>query len=520
MQHHPRPVAHRGALLAILPVLPILLGLAACGDDTAATGGGGAGGGPAGAGGSDTVATTTSSTTSSITSTSASSGGGGATACDDVTCPAGRVCVEDGACIVDLDPGEPAVDAVLDFDAIWTFYDESYGAFPAKEVDWGAVRDTFRPRVEAATTDFAAAWEIARSVAALGDGHTAAYPDALCASDPGFSFALSNVGACVVETGGEMVVYERVEGSGFEPGDVLVSLEGRTVEQALKDLERQPRCFLSASTPAQDRANRVASLLLRPTDEATITVRRGGEEVALQLAPAPLGDLSCDGRIGLPDEQELGPEVSTAVTEGDVLLIRLARFGTYDPEFVDGPVLDALREAFERADDHAGVILDLRGNLGGYVSLYMALASWLFPEPTPLFRCRTKDGPGHEDHGAPFEQIAEPDPSLQVEAPLAVLVDARSFSASDFTAMWIQATGRGVTVGAPSGGGFGNGTLGDPVAEGYTLGVNDILCEALEGQLLEGHPPAVDIPVEQDPADARDGIDTIIAAAEAWVLGR
>src|SRR5690606_18259290 len=147
---------------------------------------------------------------------------------------------------------------------------------------------------------------------------------------------------------------------------------------------------------------------------------------------------------------------------------------------------EALREAFEQADDHAGVILDLRGNPGGYVSIYMALAGWLFPEPTPLFRCRNKTGPGHDDHGPPFTQTSMPDLTLQVEAPLAVLVDARSFSAADFTPMWIQANGRGVIVGAPTGGGFGNGNAGSGIADGYALGVNDILCEDLEGRLLEG----------------------------------
>ncbi len=529
--HHPEPFLCQSAVCvepplnaprvtprpAIFLLLAPLLALVGCGDDS--SGSGGAGGGAPGAGGSGDAPVTVTTSSSVASSSGAGGSGGGSAACEDVTCPTGRVCREDGACIVDLDPGGPAGDAVADFEAIWSYLDEAYGAFPATDVDWLAVRDTYRPRVAAASTPFAAAWEIEQAVAAIGDGHTAAYSDAVCNADPGFSFAYSDVGACVVESGGALVVHDRVEGSGFELGDVLLDVEGRTVEQALHDLARQPRCFFSASTAAQDRANRVASVLFRNSPGGAVKVRRDGSEVTVAVASTSNGLLPCDGRIGLPDEVERGPEVTTAVTEGDVLLVRLARFGTFEAEFVDGPVLDALRDAFEEASDHAGVILDLRGNPGGYVTIYMALASWLFPDPTVLFRCRNKSGPGHDDHSAPFEQTSDPDPTLQYAGPLAVLVDARSFSASDFTSMWVHETGRGVTVGAPSGGGFGNGSGAEGVAEGYSLGVSDILCENLDGDLLEGNPPPVDIPVELDPEDVRAGVDTVVVAAEAWVLG-
>ena len=112
----------RGAHAAVALAAALAVG---CGDDgveTAAPGSSGVtsgvgGGGASGAGGGG-----------------GEGGGGGAepTPCDAVICPAGRVCVEDGACIVDLDPGDAPGEASADFETIWTFYDEEYGAFPAR----------------------------------------------------------------------------------------------------------------------------------------------------------------------------------------------------------------------------------------------------------------------------------------------------------------------------------------------------------------------------------------------------
>jgi C-terminal processing protease CtpA/Prc len=107
---------------------------------------------------------------------------------------------------------------------------------------------------------------------------------------------------------------------------------------------------------------------------------------------------------------------------------------------------------------------------------------------------------------------------LHYDGPLAVVVDARSFSSADFTPMWVQATGRGVLVGAPTGGGFGNGSTGAGLPAGYLVGVNDILCEDLDGNLLEGSPPAVDVALTLAREDVRAGVDTLLEAAAAAVL--
>jgi hypothetical protein len=42
----------------------------------------------------------------------------------------------------------------------------------------------------------------------------------------------------------------------------------------------------------------------------------------------------------------------------------------------------------------------------------------------------------------------------------------------------------------------------------------------MAGNILEGHPPAPDFPVSYTTADIRNGVDTVVEAARAWVVAQ
>jgi hypothetical protein len=54
-------------------------------------------------------------------------------------------------------------------------------------------------------------------------------------------------------------------------------------------------------------------------------------------------------------------------------------------------------------------------------------------------------------------------------------------------------------------------------SERFYLAFNDILCRNMAGDLLEGHPPAVDEPVALSDDAIATGTDPVIPAAEAWL---
>ena len=228
----------------------------------------------------------------------------------DGACPAGRVC-RGGACIVDLDPGTPKPADAQDLaEWIWGFFDGHYGAFPATNVDWDDVHQRLLAAVSAATTQHAFEWAVVSAVGELQDGHTYARPAGWCERTGRYGRTRSNTGACVVEVAGSFVVYQAAPDNpmGLVPGDEILAIDGRTMEEALSDLEAQPRCRASFSTAAELRDTLVASVLYRPATDRSMRVRRTDGTVAdLDIALLPEdGLIPCDGRVGVPDPVDRG----------------------------------------------------------------------------------------------------------------------------------------------------------------------------------------------------------------------
>ncbi len=118
----------------------------------------------------------------------------------------------------------------------------------------------------------------------------------------------------------------------------------------------------------------------------------------------------------------------------------------------------ALTAAFELVDSSDGLILDLRQNPGGSPETEWPV-QWTFMAPgstIPLHR-ETRHGKKPD--------LKEPSlqwPRYGTERPLAIIVDKTTFSAPEAVAYSLQAQGRAVVFGTPSGGGAH--MLGDAVS--------------------------------------------------------
>jgi len=103
-----------------------------------------------------------------------------------------------------------------------------------------------------------------------------------------------------------------------------------------------------------------------------------------------------------------------------------------------------------------GLVLDLRGNGGGYLPEATAFTG-LFIDRGPVVQLR--------DAGGRTEVLDDPDPGVAYTGPLAVLVDRFSASASEIFAGAIQDYRRGVVLGQQT---FGKGTVQNLVPlDGY-----------------------------------------------------
>lgn len=138
--------------------------------------------------------------------------------------------------------------------------------------------------------------------------------------------------------------------------------------------------------------------------------------------------------------------VNATMLEGNVGYVALANF--YDRS------ADCLEEEVSRLQEEGAtaLVFDMRNNGGGYISELTDMLDFLLPEG-PIFISR--DRAGHED-------VVQSDAAC-VDLPMAVLVNADTYSAAEFFAAELQEQGVAVIVGEPtSGKGYSQETFALP----------------------------------------------------------
>ncbi|MGQ9584103.1 MAG: S41 family peptidase [Anaerolineae bacterium] len=161
--------------------------------------------------------------------------------------------------------------------------------------------------------------------------------------------------------------------------------------------------------------------------------------------------------------------------------------------------------------DPDGLILDLRGNPGGYLHVAVDVASQFVGQGTIVIE-RYKGG--EEQHLLASPGGLATDPRL----PLVVLVDIASASASEIVAGAVQDTGRGVLVGEKT---FGKGSvqLSYVLADGSEFRVTTARWFTPKGREIQGEglEPDVLVPASEGDGGAA-GVDVQLEAAIAQLI--
>jgi len=198
------------------------------------------------------------------------------------------------------------------------------------------------------------------------------------------------------------------EAAGLRPGDRILEVDG-------------------TSTVGESLSTLVFEIRGEAGTDVTLTVGRGDEELDITITRAVI-DLQ---------------EVSGELLDGDVAYLRLSSFTDRSTALLRdelGSLLDQGATA---------IVLDLRGNPGGYIVAAQGIASQFLPEGELLF---TVESGGDVQRWAAEAGGLATDPSI----PLAVLVDGGAASASEIVAAALQETGRATVVGIST---FGKNTV-------------------------------------------------------------
>jgi carboxyl-terminal processing protease len=209
-----------------------------------------------------------------------------------------------------------------------------------------------------------------------------------------------------------------------------------------------------------------------------------------------------------PVEIEIVREVITLdsvyldVLTGDIAVIRITHFtGDTSSEFKS-----VLEEAL--ADDAQGIILDLRGNPGGYLHVVVEIADEFLDGGIVLYEA--------DDDGVIFKDYEARPGGLAVDVSLTVLVDGGSASGSEVLAGAFQDRGRAPLIGTKT---YGKGSVNVILAlkDGSALYVTTARWLTPDQHMIEGVGLYPDIEVELTEDDIASGRDPQLDAAVEYL---
>ncbi|MCS7100494.1 MAG: S41 family peptidase [Burkholderiaceae bacterium] len=404
---------------------------------------------------------------------------------------------------------------------VWRLIGERFYDPRMNGVDWEQVRRRAVARAAVAASDaefYAALKEMA---AALGDSHTAVLTPREAAERR--RFAGTRVGLLLTVADGAVAIAEVEPESpaaqaGLRPGDVLIAANGvrfdaEFVQAALADARwahpDAARGEGPGALPADARdAQRVR--LLRAVRHAL----RGGERAA---AAVLLEVLRADGTVAqvalAPRDLVRPPRGELLWLPGEVAVIRLTRFAAE----LQPQLQTMLREA-ARAQ---ALIVDLRGNAGGLLDMYRWFAGAFLPEDR--FALRSVRRARHDlraQHSAylrvgPERGEGARAPLLQ---PLAILIDGRSASAAELTAVTLAEQRGALLVGEPSCGCAVGVRAEYVLPDGGGVRIAETGFVTALGARLEGAPLQPAVRVWPSLADLRRGVDTALVTAHRLLL--
>jgi len=249
---------------------------------------------------------------------------------------------------------------------------------------------------------------------ALGDEHTSYMdPDTYTQANIPLQGSYEGIGAWVDTEAEFLTIVSPMPGSpaeeaGLEPGDEVIAVDGEDVTGV-------------------DASIVVRQVLGPAGSQVMLTIRRESENRVFDVT--------------ITRQEIIIPSVVSEMLDDDVAYIQLFSFSNDTSEKLREAITDLL------AENPAGLILDLRGNGGGYLFSAIEVASE-FIDKGLIMTERFGDGT-EETYDASGDGLA-------TEIPLVVLIDQGTASASEIVAGAIQDYGRGILVGETS---FGKGSV-------------------------------------------------------------
>jgi len=389
------------------------------------------------------------------------------------------------------------------FEAIWTTVDQTYFDPDFGGLDWDAVHDDYEPLIAAAEDDETLYQLLNQMLWELNVSHTGVGPADMWPSIEPVAFEEGEIGIDV-RLLDDRAVIARVEaespaeGAGLRPGYVIHSIDGVSIEQVIANAQGH-------LSPPYNEQGRIDGLTRR-----LLSLIYGDPETCAALAYLDENDELHEGCIARIRRQRMAPfagiplppaylEFESGRLESGIGYIR---FNTFHPDLIPDMV-----EAIAALQDAPGIVIDLRGNPGGDPTTAEQMAAQFLDGQVLFGSFRTRSG-----------TMARTLNGKNIyTGPLVILIDASSYSGSEWFASGMQAAGRAVIIGERSPGGATAMSV-KTLPNGASLGYPVAQLLAPDGTVLEGYGVIPDITVALDRSQLLEGIDAQLEAGIHYIL--
>jgi carboxyl-terminal processing protease len=385
------------------------------------------------------------------------------------------------------------------FDIVWRIVKEKHFDPTFGGVDWDKVRERYAPRVAALKSDAELYRLLQQMIGELHQSHFYIIPPEAVARAESKEVGEGGVGLDLRIIDGQVVI-TRVEpdskaaGAGLRPGFVITKVDGASVEQLIAPLakgkESPALIHLMMRAYVMGRINGKPATAVRITyldgadQSREATVER--ERLKGEMSP-PLGNFPAQYT-----------EFESKRLEGGIGYIRFNIFLA--------SLMDRIRAAIRSMSDAPGIIIDLRGNPGGFGAMANGLAGLIETKQTSLGVMSMR--------AAKINFVVYPQAGA-FDGPVVILTDGGSASTSEVFAAGLQELGRAAVVGErsmgaalpsyieklPTGALFQYAIADFKTPKGVLIEgrgvVPDVEVKMTRAALLAGHDPQLDAAIEQ-----------------------